>query len=289
MIHIQPWETFFGGKVTPSDMGDVQWLKGRLKGESVSHTNNALSMLSTVLDFAGGLKLIPRRDFKVKLLKMPRSEMAFYDFDEFERLVEAAGKEDPRILAVVLLGGEAGLRRGEMLGLTQARVRFDRNVIVVASAVSKNVHTTTKTGNVREVLMTDRLRAVLKDVQHLRGDLLLYRDDGEPATGRVLQRWIERAERRARMDVTGRIHILRHTFCSHLAMQGVPVRTIQQLAGHANITTTMRYMHLSPEAREEGIRALARRRSGVGGSGANREPIGSQLLSMKKPPDFSGG
>ena len=57
------------------------------------------------------------------------------------------------------------------------------------------------------------------------------------------------AQRRAGLKVTGKVHILRHTFCSHLAMQGAPARAIKELAGHANLSTTMRYMHLSP-ARE---------------------------------------
>jgi Phage integrase family/Phage integrase, N-terminal SAM-like domain len=44
----------------------------------------------------------------------------------------------------------------------------------------------------------------------------------------------------------GNLHILRHTFCSRLAMLGVPAKAIQELAGHQSLTTTQRYMHLSP-------------------------------------------
>ncbi len=40
--------------------------------------------------------------------------------------------------------------------------------------------------------------------------------------------------------------ILRHTFCSPLAMRGAGPRAIQELAGHQDISTTQRYMHLSP-------------------------------------------
>lgn len=39
-------------------------------------------------------------------------------------------------------------------------------------------------------------------------------------------------------------------------MRGAPVRTIQELAGHASITTTMRYMHLTQSAADEAIRLL---------------------------------
>ena len=52
---------------------------------------------------------------------------------------------------------------------------------------------------------------------------------------------------------------LRHTFCSHLAMRGAPARAIQELAGHKDLGTTLRYMHLSPAALERSIALLETR------------------------------
>ena len=52
------------------------------------------------------------------------------------------------------------------------------------------------------------------------------------------------------------IHILRHSFCSHLAMRGAPARAIQKLAEHQDLGTTQRYMHLSPAALDAAIRLL---------------------------------
>jgi site-specific recombinase XerD len=49
---------------------------------------------------------------------------------------------------------------------------------------------------------------------------------------------------------------LRHTFCSHLAMKGAPARAIQELAGHRDLATTQKYMHLSPSAVADAIRLL---------------------------------
>jgi site-specific recombinase XerD len=50
--------------------------------------------------------------------------------------------------------------------------------------------------------------------------------------------------------------MLRHTFCSHLAMRGAPPRVIQELAGHRDLGTTQRYRHLSPAAKDSAIRLL---------------------------------
>jgi integrase len=52
------------------------------------------------------------------------------------------------------------------------------------------------------------------------------------------------------------VHILRHTFCSHLAMNGAGARAIQELAGHQDLSTTQRYMQVSPAAAENAIRLL---------------------------------
>jgi site-specific recombinase XerD len=70
-----------------------------------------------------------------------------------------------------------------------------------------------------------------------------------------------KAQRRAGLRVVdgralGEMHILRHTFCSRLAMRGATVKSIQELAGHQHLSTTQRYMHLSPAARESAIRLL---------------------------------
>ena len=46
----------------------------------------------------------------IKLLPVPKGSAAFYNFDEYERLVEAARVLDRRTLLIVLLGGEAGQR-----------------------------------------------------------------------------------------------------------------------------------------------------------------------------------
>jgi integrase len=74
--------------------------------------------------------------------------------------------------------------------------------------------------------------------------------------GQLIARWMRQATRRAGLVVIEGPHILRHTFCSHLAMRGATVMAIKELAGHADISTTMGYMHLSPNAKRDAIRLL---------------------------------
>ena len=64
-----------------------------------------------------------------------------------------------------------------------------------------------------------------------------------------------------RANVKKGVHILRHTFCSHLSMRGAPPKAIQELAGHADLTMTQRYMHLSPAALDAAIKLLDEPRS----------------------------
>lgn len=65
---------------------------------------------------------------------------------------------------------------------------------------------------------------------------------------------MKRVARKA--NVRPGVHILRHSYCSHLAMRGVPVRSIQALAGHQELSSTLGYMHVSPQAIEEAVRVL---------------------------------
>ena len=59
--------------------------------------------------------------------------------------------------------------------------------------------------------------------------------------------WFEKAVKKADLRPKFRYHDLRHTFCSRLVAAGVPLLEVQQLAGHKNYSTTLRYAHLSPD------------------------------------------
>jgi integrase len=106
------------------------------------------------------------------------------------------------------------------------------------------------------VPLTRRLTAALAEHRHLRSKRVFCQDDRTPFTRQIVQGRMLLAARRA--NVRRGVHILRHTFCSHLSMRGAPPKAIQELAGHADLTMTQRYMHLSPAALDAAIGLLER-------------------------------
>ena len=241
---------------------DVQRLKRNLEAKSPKTVNNILAVLSVLLKKAVEWEVIDRMPCAVKLLPATKGSTRFYDFDEYERLVEAARLLDPRSYLIVLLGGEAGLRCGEMVALEWGDVGLVNRQLCIRRSDWNGHVTSPKGGRLRHVPMTRRLAAALSEHRHLRSARVLCQDDNEPFTRQIVQTRAKRAARKAGVHVKhgtgggGGVHILRHTFCSHLAMRGAPARAIQELAGHADLTMTQRYMHLSPAVLDSAIRLL---------------------------------
>ncbi|MFO0737577.1 MAG: tyrosine-type recombinase/integrase [Labilithrix sp.] len=235
---------------------DEDRLKKALIEYSPATYNNVASVMNSVFKAAlrwNVVRVIPHR---FMLMKRQKPRPKFYDFDQYERLVEAAAKIDPRIHLLVLLGGDAGLRRGEIISLEWTDADLFRGQLTVERSEWKANVTDTKGMKYRVVPMTKRLRAALTAHRHLKGDRVLYTDAGETVTAKVLQKWMAKAQRRANVKATGGLHILRHTFCSHLAMKGAPALSIQKLAGHEDLQTTLGYMHLAVGETDRAIRLL---------------------------------
>jgi integrase len=234
---------------------DVQRLKSGLSHRAAKTVNNILTVLNTLLKKAVEWEVIARMPCVVKLLPITKTSAAFYDFDDYERIVESARLIDHRTHLVTLLGGDAGLRCGEMIALEWADVDLEKRQVCVRQSDWNGHLAVPKGGRLRYVPMTVRLAAALRQHRHLRSQRVLCQNDGQPLTRQMVQNRMRLAARRASVSRHG-VHILRHTFCSHLAMRGAPVRAIQELAGHAELSMTQRYMHLSPAALDSAIRLL---------------------------------
>jgi integrase len=239
----------------------VQRLKLALSHRAPKTVNNVLTVLSTLLKKAVEWGEVERVPCVIKLLPTPRKTMGFHDFDQYERLLTVARKRGTDAYLMVLAGGDAGLRLGEIVALEWRDIDLAARRLTVDRSDWLGHVTVPKGGRSRQLPMTQRLTAALKGARHLRSERVLCLPDGSPITRDRVIKAVRGAQRIAGIEQG--VHILRHTFCSHLAMKGAPARAIQELAGHADLSTTQRYMHLSPAATEDAIRLLDGRQSGV--------------------------
>ena len=233
---------------------DIQDIKKRLCGRSPSTVNNALTVLRRLLKVAIEWDEIDAMPCVIRQVHKPTGEAPFLDFDEYSRLARAA--DESTTLVIILLGGDAGLRLGEILALRWVDVDLNRKRLTVRRSDWNGIVGIPKGRCERWIPLTSKLYESLKRHRH-RDELVVCQKDGKPLKGRDAHRLVTSAARAAGLSKSG-VHILRHTFVSHLAMRGAPARSIQELAGHANLHTTQRYMHLSPSALESSIRLLDR-------------------------------
>jgi len=148
---------------------DVQRLKTKMEAKSAKTVNNALSVLSKMLKVAVEWAVIDAMPVTIRLLKTQHKQMEFYEEEEYRRLVEGAAKADSRALVTVLLGGDAGLRRGEMTALEWSDVDFQRGLLHVNRAEWEGQVGTPKGGRSRTVEMSAAITVALKACRDLKG------------------------------------------------------------------------------------------------------------------------
>ena len=223
--------------------------------------NNILTVLRKLLAYAVEMEELASAP-KVKLVKVEEGaaqQIEWLEHAALEQLI--AAQDEPQLALAILLGAEASLRRGELAALRWADVNTRRQVLTVCRTLCfrSGKELPPKGKRSRVVPLTQRLTAALRGHKHL-CPTVLVREDGTAWTKEVFRHRGERIYRLAGLEQPGMPwHCLRHTFCSHLAMAGAPVTTIMELAGHVDLATTQRYMHLSPEARRDAIALLDRR------------------------------
>ena len=224
----------------------------KLKDEySPKTVNNFLAVLNKLFSVAVDWQKLEHAP-KIQWLKVPDPEFDFFDFEEAERLVGGAPSDWK---AMIVVGLRTGLRIGELLALRWQDVDLVSGRLMVRRGVSRGVVETPKNGRSREIPLSDQALAVLKGHRHLRGELVFCAENGGLLKRGECKWPLWRACQRAGMRLVG-WHVLRHTFASHLAMRGVPLKAVQELLGHSTMAMTMRYAHLSPNVSRDSVRLL---------------------------------
>lgn len=164
--------------------------------------------------------------------------------DELERLLDAALDDDPvarrdRAVAELLYG--AGLRVSELCGLDVGDVDLDRGHVTVMGKGHKPRRVPVHAAALAAVAEWRGVRPALMGEASPTA-ALFFNLRGRRLTPRDVRRLLER-----RAGGPLRPHALRHTYATHLLEGGADLRVVQELLGHANLTTTQVYTHVSKE------------------------------------------
>lgn len=163
--------------------------------------------------------------------------------DEATRLVSAAG-EGPWALrdrALLELLYSSGLRLSEAIGLTLDALDLSEGLVRVIGKGAKS--RIVPVGRPAREALTRWLTARAGLVTTT-GTAVFIDPKGAPLKARDVQRLVQRWARRQGLDQPVHPHMLRHSFATHLLESSGDLRAVQELLGHANISTTQVYTHL---------------------------------------------
>jgi site-specific recombinase XerD len=156
-----------------------------------------------------------------------------------EEVVDLIKKTDNlKHRAILMTCYSAGLRVSEVVGLQIRDIDSKRMMMHIRAAKGKKD---------RMVVLSTKLLLTLREYfKKFKPKLHLFEGEGGGAySPRSAQSTIKEAKRRAGITKKGSIHMLRHSYATHLLEGGTDVRYIQAMLGHSSLQTTMRYTHVS--------------------------------------------
>lgn len=197
---------------------------------------------------------------KIEVGKTPDRQVDFLEYEEVERLLAAASGTDIRQLrdkAMLELLFSSGLRVSELVSLDRAHLNLDKEEFSIRG----------KGGKLRIVFISPAAKAALKTYLDRRADIdpalfVAYakaglvnkknaRRDTLRLTPRSIQRLVKHYAKKAGIVKDVHPHTLRHSFATDLLVNGADIRSVQSMLGHASITTTQIYTHITDERLKE--------------------------------------
>jgi len=171
-------------------------------------------------------RLIPTESQRIRVLTL----------DEEDRLLSVCSKHLRPIIDTALL---TGMRQGELLALRWDDVNFENNLLTISAKVSKSKKE-------RRIPISRILRKILLE-QKLKTStsFVFVTQEDKPYSQknfRNLKRTFTTAKLKAKIE-DFKFHDLRHTAATRMAENGASIIAVQNILGHADIKTTMKYFH----------------------------------------------
>jgi integrase/recombinase XerD len=248
--------TWLGGAPASASVEDLERYLAQLRADGLASSTVARRLAALRSFFRHQVLVGARDDNPAAALELPRRRRKLprtLSAGEAERLIEAATGSTPRTLrdrALVELLYGAGLRVSEAVGLERGGVDLERRL----------VRCTGKGGKERIVPLgrqcVDALRRYLArgrphlDRRH-RPELFLNAQGGALTRAGAFLILRKLAEKAGLEPERVHPHLLRHSFATHLLEGGADLRSVQEMLGHADLSTTELYTHVSDRRRRE--------------------------------------
>ena len=238
--------------LTPEKVERVKSELRRRKLKDDSINRNIRAIKTAMRKIEGREDLAPRRWDLVEEIRVPRGRLVYFTHEELQQLLDACRK--PHWRTIVLLGARAGLRAGEIYHLEWKDISFERNQITIGPKPGW----TPKNYECGHVPMPEDLRNHLKGLAKSAESAYVvaegaWRPAGPDSMAHVFKKILAKAK------LKGFLHVLRHTYGSHLAMGGMSLLGIRDLMRHKNFKTTEIYAHLAPQDLQKGVEILNRK------------------------------
>jgi len=254
---LREFSAFAGGGVTV-DAVDVSiirayvyTLNGKNKSSSVARK---LSALRTFFRFLVRNRLIVQDPLTgISMPKQGKYMPVFLTVDEVFSLMECPDDQDvfaARDRAILEMLYSTGMRVAELAALDTSRLDFDEGMVRVTG--KGNRERVIPVGNPALAALKqyfpqrDRLiRASIKRGNPPEQNAVFLNSRGERLTTRSIERLVKMYAQRAGIATRVTPHALRHSFATHLLEMGADLRSVQELLGHASLSTTQKYTHLN--------------------------------------------
>jgi integrase/recombinase XerC len=223
-------------------------LKTGMDSRSVARKLSCLKSFYRYLKKKGIIRSNP-----LAVIRTPKTKKHLPGFLTYEQVEQALKIAKPRDRAIMEVLYSCGLRAGELVGLRIDDIDFSRDEIKVRGKGNKQ--RVVPLGRLAKEAILDYLKVrtvpTKKRSSVPKAPELFLNYRGSKLTTRSLQRIVRRYLINIARAAGTNPHILRHTFATHLLERGADLRAVQELLGHASLSTVQIYTHLTTARLQE--------------------------------------